>query len=242
LPGYWECNISLLIILSLNSDQLFSILRIVHIAAGTVAFIVAPIALIVKKGGAAHRLWGKVFFWSMVVIGLTAAIMAPMHNNIFLTLLAVFSFYLAFIGYRAVFRKKGQVNSIDWIATTINTLFSLTLFVYGIYRLPNAFGIISIVFGSIGTLLGIRHYAAYIKPRKKNQWFFDHMTGMITAYIATLSAFSAVNLNYPWLPVWLQWLWPTIIGAPLLARTAKKYRKKFNKGRRIEEEVIVRTD
>ena len=85
--------------------ELFSILRIIHISAGILAFIVAPVALISKKGGDYHRKWGKVFFWSMTVVAITAVIMAPMHDNLFLTLIAVFSFYLAFSGYRALYRK-----------------------------------------------------------------------------------------------------------------------------------------
>ena len=35
----------------------------VHIAAGSSAFVLAPAALVTAKGGKAHRLWGKVYFW-----------------------------------------------------------------------------------------------------------------------------------------------------------------------------------
>jgi len=55
----------------------FKILLVNHIVAGTIAFIVAPVALIVKKGSASHRLWGKVFFYSMLIVAITAVIMAP---------------------------------------------------------------------------------------------------------------------------------------------------------------------
>ncbi|SDY90168.1 DUF2306 domain-containing protein [Hymenobacter psychrophilus] len=40
--------------------------RWLHIAAGFTGFFVAPVALLVRKGGAAHRLWGRVFFWAML--------------------------------------------------------------------------------------------------------------------------------------------------------------------------------
>ncbi|MCC6636763.1 MAG: DUF2306 domain-containing protein, partial [Ignavibacteriaceae bacterium] len=46
-----------------------------HIAAGFLALVVAPVAMVVKKGGNAHRLWGKIFFWSMTVVAISALVM-----------------------------------------------------------------------------------------------------------------------------------------------------------------------
>ena len=48
----------------------------VHITAGTGAFVLAPLALITAKGGKAHRLWGKIYFWCMTVVAFTALVMA----------------------------------------------------------------------------------------------------------------------------------------------------------------------
>ena len=64
--------------------------------------------------------------------------------------------------------------------------------------------------------------------KEKYAWFFDHMTGMFTSYIAAVSAFSAVNLNF--LPMIVQWLWPTFVGVPILIIWATYYKKKFYKG------------
>ena len=44
----------------------------VHVAAGAVSFVMAPIALATAKGGRAHRRWGKVYFWAMAVVASTA--------------------------------------------------------------------------------------------------------------------------------------------------------------------------
>ena len=224
--------------------ELFSILRIIHIASGITGFVVAPIALISKKGGRVHRKWGKVFFWSMTVVALTAVIMAPMHGNIFLTLVAVFSFYLAFSGYRSLYRKDayktGHTAFIDWFFVIINTIFSISLMIFGIIKLPNLFGIISIVFGFTGSSFGIRDIISFLRPTAdKQKWFFSHMIRMTASYIAAMSAFSAVNLNFDWLPVSVQWLWPTIIGVPLLRRWVRSYKVKFAGGRKIRDEVIV---
>lgn len=42
-------------------------------------------------------------------------------------------------------------------------------------------------------------------------WLYAHMTRFLVAYIATVMAFSVVNFLF--LPYFLRWLWPTVIGA-----------------------------
>ncbi len=224
--------------------DLFKILLVIHIIAGSIAFLVAPIALIVKKGSQNHRRWGRVFFWSMTVVAITAGIMAPMHENLFLTLVAVFSFYLAFSGYRAIYRKTafrtGKAAFIDWFFALLNGLFSGTLFVFGLTRLSTPFGIISTVFGTLGLLMTIKDIASFVRPSNdKHKWFFSHITGMIAAYIAAVSAFSAVNLNFEWLPTAIQWLWPTILGVPLISRYINSYKQKFAKGSKVKDMAEV---
>ncbi|HRH67370.1 MAG TPA: DUF2306 domain-containing protein [Bacteroidia bacterium] len=223
---------------------IFNIFLVIHILCGFTAFFVAPVAMIVKKGGDAHRSWGKVFFWAMAGVCGAALVMAPMHNNVFLTLVAVFSFYLAFSGYRSLYRKnlksRKDVKFIDWFVVSLNAVFCIVLLMIGILKLPESFGVISIVFGTIGLLNSVRDLVSFFRPRQvKGKWFFSHMGGMIGAYIAAVSAFSAVNLNFDWLPVSIQWLWPTLIGVPGMFIWMKNYRRKFSKGRSIREEVVV---
>ena len=225
--------------------SLFNLFLIIHIICGFTAFFVAPVAMAVKKGGDSHRKWGKVFFWAMAGVCGAALVMAPMHDNLFLTLVAVFSFYLAFSGYRSLYRKSikswKDVAFIDWFVVILNALFCLTLLIIGIGKLPDSFGVISIVFGAIGSINSLRDLVSFVRPAQtKGKWFFSHMGGMIGAYIAAVSAFSAVNLNFEWLPVSIQWLWPTIIGVPAMMIWMKQYRRKFSKGKSIREEVEVR--
>ena len=80
----------------------FELLLYPHIAGGFLALLVAPVAMIVKKGGPAHRTWGKVFFYSMVVVAVTALGMSAIKSNLFLAMVGIFSFYMAASGYRAV--------------------------------------------------------------------------------------------------------------------------------------------
>ena len=74
----------------------------IRVLAGTVALLVAPIALVTVKGGPSHRRWGRVYFWAMAVVAATAIVVGFWRSILFLVLTAVFSFYAALSGYRAV--------------------------------------------------------------------------------------------------------------------------------------------
>src|SRR6201999_3320860 len=78
----------------------------VHIAAGAGAFLLAPVALATAKGGKQHRRWGMVYLWCMGIVAATALPMAVYRPVLFLALVAVFSFYLAFAGYRVTQLKE----------------------------------------------------------------------------------------------------------------------------------------
>jgi hypothetical protein len=58
----------------------------VHVLAGTLALVVAPIALLTAKGGFAHRRWGEVYFWSMAVVAASAIVVGYWRSILFLML------------------------------------------------------------------------------------------------------------------------------------------------------------
>ena len=97
--------------------------RYLHIVAGFIGFFVAPVALAVRKGGAANRRWGQVFFWAMVVAGSTAVFNASLKGMTFLLLTGIFSLYLAIFGYRSLYQKHLAVGrdkgarpaTLDWL-------------------------------------------------------------------------------------------------------------------------------
>src|ERR1700722_11055121 len=127
----------------------------IHIAAGASSFLLAPVALATAKGGKQHKRWGMVYLWSMGIVAATALPMALYRPVLFLALVAVFSFYLAFAGYRATRLKElargGSAGAIDWIAAGICFVASC-LAGFGAFRpaLVQGMGIMSVVFGFIG--------------------------------------------------------------------------------------------
>jgi hypothetical protein len=211
-------------------------LRWVHITAGMLALFVAPGAMLTAKGELAHRRWGKLYFWSMAVTALTAALLALWRPTVFLALLALFSFYMAFAGYRALFRKRpgrgDQATALDWAAAAITLAASLGMIVQGIsasVTVGQRLGMVPIVFGALGVVLAGKDLREFRHPPSDPAaWWFSHMGGMLGSYIAAMTAFSVVNFEF--LPTTVRWLWPTAVGVPLIALWVRYYRARFRRG------------
>ena len=210
-------------------------LRLLHVLAGFVALFVAPIAMITAKGGRTHRRWGKVYYRAMAVVGLTAAILGVARPNVFLALLAVFSFYTAFSGYRALSHKRPESTRRDrtaWAMAIVTLAVSASLIVLGLVRPSRTWqqlGFVPIVFGVVGTLLAGRDLATLLRPPTDPMaWWYTHMTRMLGSYIAAVTAFSVVNFTA--LPLTVRWLWPTLIGTPLIIVWTTYYKRRFSRG------------
>ncbi|HEX8457421.1 MAG TPA: DUF2306 domain-containing protein [Pyrinomonadaceae bacterium] len=208
----------------------FRALLFVHIICGGGALVVAPLAMMTHKGGLWHRRWGKVYFWSMAAVAASALVLSLLRPGLFLFLVAIFSFYLALTGYRVLYRKtpKQRANFLDWGAAAIMLAGGTALVGYGVslFLRGAGFGIVAVVFGGIGLFVSILDGRAFLRPpTDKRAWWFAHMGRMLGAYIATVSAFSAVNFYF--LPAVVRWLWPTVVGLTGSYIWARHYRRKF---------------
>ncbi len=220
-------------------------LLVVHILAGFGSFLLAPVALVTAKGGRAHKRWGMVYLWSMGVVAATALPMALYRPVLFLALVAVFSFYAAFSGFRVLKLKAlargGSAKPVDWLAGIVAFVAGLLLVLLAWLR-PVAvqhMGIVSIVFGVLCMrLAGGQMWSFVRKPKEKMFWWYTHLGNFIGSYIAAWSAFSVVTLprlfgNHLWL-----WLWPTAIGVPAIVVTTAYYKRKFSPSVRASQPVL----
>jgi hypothetical protein len=214
----------------MNSLLVFSVVLWIHIFFGAIALFVAPAAMLTVKGGLWHRRWGKIYFWSITVVALTAVVMSFIRSGLFFLLVALFSFYLAFTGYRVLSRKTPhqRPGKMDWTAASAMVFGSAALVAVGIYlMLTSSFGTVAIVFGGIGFLFGLSDIRDFRHPpADKMAWWYSHMTRMLAAYIATVTAFSVVNFKF--LPPIARWLWATVVGTVGIIIWTRYYRKKFS--------------
>jgi len=206
----------------------------VHIAAGSTAFLMAPLALASAKGGKAHRRWGKIYFWAMAIVGLTALVLALYRPILFLALVAVFSFYAAFSAYRVLFHKdlpkRQKVAWPDWAAAILTFASSFALAVVGVAKpvLVQNLTIPSVLFGFIGMWLAVKSIWRFLNPPKEKMfWWYDHLGNMLVSYIAAWTAFSVTTIGRFVHGGWVIWVLPTVIGSPAIGLTTAYYKRKF---------------
>ncbi len=221
--------------------MLSNILIYSHIAFGTVCLISGIIPMISKKGGKLHRQTGKLFFWSMFGIFITAlGIISFVRFNFFLLIIAVLSFYLCFTGYRVLHRKKpGEQTWIDWSGAIITFIAGLSFIYAGTTRYIeigsfDPLTILLFFFGPLTSLNAGQDMRIFLLKEidDKLWWFYHHMSAFCGAYIAAVTAF-AVQMSNTHLShleySWLAWILPGIVGAPLISFWKRRYMKKHGK-------------
>ena len=118
-----------------------------------------------------------------------------------------------------------------WTAAGLTFAVSAAMAVLGLIRPGEAWqrlGIVPVVFGILGMILAGLDIAKFVRPpADRHAWWFAHMGGMLGSYIATVSAFSVVNFTL--LPTAVRWLWPTVIGTPLIVVWIAYYRIRFSR-------------
>ena len=199
------------------------ILLSIHILAGSVALLSAASALLTEKGKKFHVLIGKAYFWSMVIIFLTAIPMSIITGNVFLFLIAIFSFYLAFSGMRFAKNRTGVPTRVDLIAVNFMFLSGIGMWILAIiFFIDNDSQFITlIVFGFLALFLGYGDFQTF-----KNQTAIGkeriakHLTNMMGGTIAVVTAVLVVNP--PSNPEWVWWILPTVLITPIIFWWNKK--------------------
>ena len=190
---------------------------IIHILAGTIALLCAALAVSSEKGKKLHVLSGRTYFWCMVAIFLTAIPMSIITSNIFLFLIAIFSFYLAFAGMRFARNRKGVATTLDWIIVSLMILSGVGMWILAaIYFTNNNSQYIPLlVFGFLAIALG---YADFKSHKNKTaigkERLSRHLTNMMGGTIAVITAVLVVNVDLE--PAWVWWVLPTALITPVI--------------------------
>ncbi|MCS5566510.1 MAG: hypothetical protein NZ743_00665 [Pseudomonadales bacterium] len=204
-------------------NEMAQVLLPIHILAGTIALLCAALAVSSEKGKKFHVLSGRTYFWCMVAIFLTAIPMSIISSNIFLFLIAVFSFYLAFSGMRFARNRKGVATTLDWVAVSLMILSGAGMWILaGIYFTNNDSQYIPLlVFGFLALFLGYGDYSSHKnKTATGKERLAKHLTNMLGGTIAAITAVLVVNP--PSDPEWVWWVLPTVLVTPVIVRWNKK--------------------
>ena len=201
----------------LSGNEMMQILLPIHILAGTIALLCAAMAVSSEKGKKLHVLSGRTYFWCMVAIFLTSIPMSIITSNIFLFLIAIFSFYLAFAGMRFARNRKGVATTLDWIIVSLMILSGVGMWILAaIYFTNNNSQYIPLlVFGFLAIALG---YADFKSHKNKTaigkERLSRHLTNMMGGTIAVITAVLVVNVDLE--PAWVWWVLPTALITPVI--------------------------
>ncbi|AKD58790.1 DUF2306 domain-containing protein [Spirosoma radiotolerans] len=217
-------------------------LLITHIATGCIALLVGLIPMFSKKGSLLHNRAGLIYVYCMITVAVTALLLCGLQPfrmmRVFLTGIAVFSFYLCMTGWRATKQKKSGPTQFDKLLTYLTLVVSGLMISFGIYlMLVNGGAFFPIVFSFFGVLTGVfamKDVRQMARPTEKMHWFFQHFTRMGGSYIATFTAALVTNMdrmipaNAPDWAATIGWIAPSVIGGLIISRTARFYKQKYS--------------
>lgn len=221
---------------------MFSFFILIHVIAGFIALIFLWMPLFFRKGGAWHRITGWIFTFSMFIISATSVYLslyrigfdesqttAQFSFSIFLIFIAILSFSTATYGLRVLRFKKHagkHRQAIDWFIPILLFTSATAMSIYGFLLGDSLLS----WFPMIGIFLSISHMLYWWRnPKLKKSWVIEHLTGMLSCGISTVTAFVVFGsprffgLNESTI---LLWFAPTIVLVPLIIYFSIKYQKK----------------
>jgi uncharacterized membrane protein len=224
LPVTQKCN---------SMTSLLKIMLVLHIISGFLSLGCGLISMLNKKGARQHRLTGKLFFYGMTGVFITATFISLVKNIPFLFMVGFFSYYLACSGYRALYLKKLHLQQQpalpDWIisVTGIVAGVGLVAFSYTWFTQRGAWGAVPLTFGVFCLTSGWKDIRRFFRrPADKQHWLFTHGGRMGGAFAATVTAFIVVNLQIGSL-TWMLWIVPGILIGTWTGFILARYRKLF---------------
>jgi hypothetical protein len=208
-------------------EKTILILIYIHAAFGGIALFAGLISISAKKGKTVHKKFGLLFFYSMMLSGVIAMIVAllPNHESPFLFSIGIFSLYFVLTGKRALNFKRDNTNfKIDKFISIIMIITGILMIVLPIL-LTKSINIILVVFAIVGIFFSVRDLVIFKNPiRLRKDWLKLHLGKMIGGYISATTAFVVVN---DFFPSFYGWFIPGIIGGFIIAYWMIKMNKKI---------------
>ena len=207
----------------MRETLLFKFLLYSHIAAGMLSLVSGAIPMALEKGGKLHRRAGLVFVIAMVVVALSAFSISVITDNKFLLAVAVFSFYMNYVGFRVLKNREYKFSWYDWLVVGAAAVIAAYM--------VSTLNTVLLVFGSILALMIIQDVGKQLRgpevlKQARRMRILQHISRMVGTYIATVTAFLVVNVKNV-NPAWLPWLLPTFIGTPFIIYWSIKWKKKL---------------
>lgn len=219
--------------------SLLDVLLQLHVLAGSVALASFMVPIIAAKGGPLHRRAGWVFVSAMAVLCLTALPVSMQRMQSAVTtgarlfaqgavFITILSGSAAWKGIR-ILRAKGtgrHSHPLDLGVSGVTLLAGLWALLLGI----RSWNMIFLFFGPFAALGAAADLRDWLNPNKPTMhWFFAHMSSMLGACIAALTAFLFFGARSfgATTPGVLMFVGPTVALMPVLVAMRRHYRRKL---------------
>lgn len=211
-------------------------LAFTHVFAGIVSLITGVLALSAGKPDQLHRKAGKIYFYAMTWVFITAVALSSIKFIPFLFMISFLSYYTCFSGVRILKLKKlhkdQKASWYDWMAGILTAIAGLLFIIYGLIPIvkgtASPLAWLSIFFGSFSiqsAWVGLKPFIR--KPQEPRFWWFYHLGSMLGSFIAATTAFSTTIGRLTEFNHWILWVWPAMLGVPLMSLWRRRYMKQF---------------
>lgn len=180
--------------------MLFNLLLIVHVFSGALVLLMSVFVLLTKKGSLRHRQMGRLFYYGMAGVCLTACPMSIIHINVLLFFIALFSFHRTYVGVRfagvhhhADFKRD---KKIAYIMSALSAIF----FLIGImgFQVDGSQKIVLLIFAPLSLLNCLQELKYYSQLEGHGQSRRTmHLRAMLGGVTAAYTAFLVVVIPAP---------------------------------------------
>ena len=209
--------------------MIFYFLLVIHILCGSISLACSIAAIATPKGSQIHKKYGRYFFYGMTGIFITALPMASIKSNMFLFLIAIFSYYLAYSGFRYARRREPVIPISDWIICSAMMSASIIMIIMGLWSLNSdrVQSTVLLIFGFLGGNFSFGDALMYYKGQVPYKLRITrHLGAMLGGTIAVFTAFLVTNITIEH-SIYL-WLGPTVLFTPIIIYWTNRVQK--NKG------------
>lgn len=205
-----------------------------HGLAGLTIFLTGILQFIMKKGGTVHRIIGRIYNYSWIIILTTGAYI----GSPIIVAIVLMGFYLSVTGVRLAVVKGKPFENIDksiLIIAVFIVLFMIYSAIYFIVKQNLTMAIISSFFALLYSFVLTLDIAwnifkkRIINPKQdfgKMSWYISHLSRMQFSFITAVGAFTAVQNLFD--NTVLNFILPAFIGFIAVIASRKYFIKKLN--------------
>ena len=139
-------------------EKTIQILIYIHAAFGRIALLTGFISIVAEKGKTIQKKTGIIFFYSMMISGIIALVVAvlPKHESSFLFAVWIFSLYFVLTGNRALkFKRKNLDLKIDKLMSIIMIINGFLMILLPIIC-RNSMNIVLVVIAIVGIFFRLK--------------------------------------------------------------------------------------